>query len=387
MNQSMPIVGDAAIATASLPLDATKKAVKWIALVVPRQATVPVLTCALVEIEDGRVRISGTDLDTHLRVAVEAETIGSTKVVIGARLLAAFVAGAEGPVRIEVYKTPGRNAVVTLTDGQTSLRINAIMSPEDFPAVYSWNSTRERPQAVDASPSALLRLLRLASPCISTEETRYYLNGVFFQTRPEGDTLRAVSTDGHRMAVVDSDISGAVDGAILPREAVRILRTLLGKGDGNEPWRLVFYGRGLSVRSGLIEFDAKLIDGTFPDYSRVAVATSHAMTATLNAPLLTRFARMMGNDMAFGRSCLAVIDFDKGEIVAKSSDNEMQIAHHLTARRQESADPRAGFNLRYLASIAKVAPTFTLSSTGHGNAARIDGEDPDAFWIVMPMRM
>ncbi|MFC3061824.1 DNA polymerase III subunit beta family protein, partial [Paenirhodobacter populi] len=138
-------------------------------------------------------------------------------------------------------------------------------------------------------------MIRLCQHCISREETRYYLHGIFLHQKPGGDTLRAVATDGHRLACIDStdpvDLSSHDQrGVIVPHTLIAKLKPLLGKG-GNEPVAITVQRHKIRISTGTVEVMAKTIDGKYPDYSRVIPAPSDRIVATLSRDLLQRLTR------------------------------------------------------------------------------------------------
>lgn len=390
MNQMTSISPDAGdvIASATVARADLRRAAKLAAASVEPRASVPVLTYAHVSLEPGRLRIAATDLDRETVTRIDAEVSGEIAVLVQAQTLAAFAAGAEGPVKIEVVA--GRDArIIVLTDGVTTLRLRDHIPAEDYPhQVERWRAGGGDIAAFDISPAALLRLLKLTRPCISTEEMRYYLNGVFLGRRPGAETLRACSTDGHRLAEINSGITIpqlGERGVIVPTRTVETMLHLLGKGDGNAPWRLEFRGTAMMATCGGVEVWSKLIDGTYPDVERVIGEPSDNLVAHLSIGLLQRMANLQ-RAIAGRRGWHAVeLDPKAGEIRFRHPE-EGSVAHPLQGSAQQGQDP-VGFNINYLLEIARLTGTCTLSTKGTGDPARIVGDDPDALWIVMPMRI
>jgi len=390
MNQmnSIASASSDAIASATVDRGSLRRAARLAAATAEIKAAVPVLTYAHVSLEPGQVRIAATDLDRETVSRFDAEVSGEIAVLIQARTLSAFADGAEGPVRLEVVATSGANVIV-LTDGMTTLRLRDHIPAEDYPhQVERWRAKGGDAAAFDISPAALLRLLKLTRPCISTEETRYYLNGVFLGRSPGAETLRACSTDGHKLAEIKSDVvipPLGERGVIVPTRTVETLLSQLAKGDGNQPWRLDVRGEAFAATCGGVEIWSKLIDGRYPDIDRVIGEPSENLVAHLSLGLLRRMAGLQ-MAMAGQRGSKAVeLDPKAGEIRFRDPEGG-SVAHPLQGSAQPGMDP-IGFNLGYLLEIARLAGTCTLSAKGGGDPARIVGDDPDALWIVMPMRM
>ncbi|HBT01614.1 MAG TPA: hypothetical protein DEB47_17560 [Citreicella sp.] len=265
------------------------------------------------------------------------------------------------------------------------------MPVEDFPEVWPKKHISALRPAVTLTQDQTARLIRLCRHCISTEETRYYLNGIWMTTKPGAPTLRAVATNGHRMAVIDhdaeADFSASGDkGLIVPIKTIELLRLIIGKG-GNEPVQFDCGKNFLSVAVGGITIHAKTIDGTFPDYTRVIPPPSGNLVAHLSGSALQRMwhaARAMREG-----STGAELNFVEGRIGFQSpSFHEASFSMPLQARRAEGCTIDAlGFNLGYLRDQGAITPTFTISTASADSPATIHSDDPDALWILMPMRL
>ncbi|WP_234986495.1 DNA polymerase III subunit beta, partial [Pseudooceanicola marinus] len=242
-----------------------------------------------------------------------------------------------------------------------------------------------------------LRLFDLGRSCVSREETRYYLNGTFLTTKPEVGTLRAVTTDGHRMAIIDCDaparfiegprINGSKatdrpDGLIVPVRAVDLLIAIARKA-GNAPLTFAADARHLLVTAPGLRLVIQGIDGTYPDYTRVTPPASDAFTAHLSTSALSRL-RTIASATCYGRSLPLRLDPGAGRMSLSMPDGvDLSIALQGHATKDGQT---ATYSLALLSEFARIAPAFTLSSAGRGEPARIVTEDPEALWVLMPMR-
>jgi DNA polymerase-3 subunit beta len=237
----------------------------------------------------------------------------------------------------------------------------------------------------------LRRLFDKAKFAISTEETRYYLNGVYLHAAkgPDGAVLRCVATDGHRLARIDAELpEGAADvpGVIVPRTTVGELRKLLDDDDAKI---------AVSVSETKIRFatpevtlTSKVIDGTFPDYARVIPtgntrrlevdAAEFAQAVDRVATVSSERSRAVKMALEEDRLVLSVNSPDSG-----AADEELAVAY---------ADERLeiGFNAKYLLEIAgqvdRENAVFLFNSAGDPTLMR-EGNDESAVYVVMPMRV
>lgn len=371
-------------------------------LVVKKNVTTPILSTANLSWGDGVVKAIGTDLDCEIQVTEEAETEGAERIQIGAAHLTwAGRAGGDGKVCFETIgpKNPNGPPRIRIATADMIATLNLIYPVEDFPVF----EPVELFGPVEASQADWRRLLTMGRSAISTEETRYYLNGTYIHG--VGGNIRAVSTDGHRLARIDSEIpwpDGAVgdawkreiwqadkkaekkfahQGIILPVRLINALSHLIdAKGNTQvgmwvNTTRVKFQGEGWSITS-------KVVDGVYPDYTRifpVAEATSHM---NLSLASLRRIAaspfRSDGGVQA--------IAFDLAEKRAsiKSNDLEGEISMPIEA----SGSIQIGFNSKYVVDIARaMGGSIRFDMTSNSDQARVYGEDPNAVFVLMPMRV
>ncbi|MEJ2285496.1 MAG: DNA polymerase III subunit beta, partial [Desulfobacterales bacterium] len=242
------------------------KAVSQAQSVVERRNTIPILANVLIEAEGNDASFRATDLDIEVvdKVPAMVERAGATTVsaVMLHEIVRKLPDGAL--VSLTADEAAGR---LTVDAGRSTFSL-ATLPKEDFPVMASSEYTAN----FSASAPVLRRLFDKTKFAISTEETRYYLNGVYMHMAEAegGRVLRCVATDGHRLARVDADLpSGAEDlpGVIVPRKTVGELRKLL---DDDEAQIAVSVSETkIRFATPAITLTSKVIDGTFPDYARV----------------------------------------------------------------------------------------------------------------------
>ncbi|MGB1034819.1 MAG: DNA polymerase III subunit beta [Paracoccaceae bacterium] len=361
------------------------KAVSQAQSVVERRNTIPILANVLIESTTEGVTFRATDLDIDVvdRTDATVDRAGSTTVnaVTLHDIVRKLPDGAL--VTLNNDASAGR---LTVAAGRSNFSL-ATLPQDDFPVLASSEYTSR----FMAKAAVLRRLFDKSKFAISTEETRYYLNGVYMHVA-DGDggrVLRCVATDGHRLARIDADLpDGAQDmpGVIVPRKTVGELRKLLEDDDVDIT---------VSVSEAKIRFEtptitltSKVIDGTFPDYSRVIPAgntrrlevdaADFAKAVDRVATVSSERSRAVKLTMADDQLLLSVNAPDSGaaeeELAVAYSDDRLEI----------------GFNAKYLQEIASQVDrenaVFLFNSPGDPTLMR-EGNDTTAVYVVMPMRV
>ena len=361
------------------------KAVSQAQSVVERRNTIPILANVLIEADGSDVTFRATDLDIEVvdKAPAQVERAGATTV-------------AATTLHEIVRKLPD-GALVTLTADAASGRLTveagrsnfslATLPKEDFPVMAS--SEYASNFSVDAPK--LRRLFDKSKFAISTEETRYYLNGVYMHVADgdDGRALRCVATDGHRLARIDSDLpEGAADmpGVIVPRKTVGELRKLLDDDD----MKIAVSVSETKVRFATpdITLTSKVIDGTFPDYTRVIpVGNTRKMEVDASdfAKAVDRVATVSSE-----RSRAVKLQLDEDRLVLSVNAPDSGAAEEELAVAYGDERLEIGFNAKYLLEIASQVDrenaVFMFNSSGDPTLMR-EGNDQSAVYVVMPMRV
>ncbi|HBU63307.1 MAG TPA: DNA polymerase III subunit beta, partial [Oceanicaulis sp.] len=238
------------------------KALGHVQAVVERRNTIPILSNVLINASDGFARFTATDLD--MEIVEEAEASVEREGLITAPAHTLYEIARKLPEGSQVtLELGGDDPRILLSAGRSRFNL-PILPPGDFPVMPS----EDLAVSFTAPASEIARLIDKTKFAISTEETRYYLNGIHLHAaeRDGRKTLRAVATDGHRLALAETDLPDGAMGmpaVIVPRKPIQELRRLLEDLDGDVD---------VSVSEGKIRFQlgaavltSKLIDGTFPD--------------------------------------------------------------------------------------------------------------------------
>ena len=369
----------------SIERAALLKAVAQAQSVVERRNTIPILANVLIEAQDSDVRFRATDLDIEVvdRADAQVERAGAT--TVSAVLLH------------EIVRKLPDGSLVTLTDDGAKGRLTveagrsnfslATLPKEDFPVM----ATSEYSSNFSAPAVVLRRLFDKSKFAISTEETRYYLNGVYMHISDSdgGKVLRCVATDGHRLARIDAELpSGAAEmpGVIVPRKTVGELRKLL---DDDEA-KIAVSVSETKIRFATpdITLTSKVIDGTFPDYTRVIPQGNTRKLEVDAAEFAKAVDRVATVSSERSRAVKLKLEEDKLTLSVNSPDSGNAQEELVVAYGDEPLE--IGFNAKYLLEIASQVDrenaVFLFNSSGDPTLMR-EGNDTSAVYVVMPMRV
>jgi len=369
----------------SIERAALLKAVSQAQSVVERRNTIPILANVLIEAEGETVSFRATDLDIEVvdKIVGQVERAGST--TVSAVMLHEIVRKLPDGALVQLADD-GASGRLTIEAGRSNFSL-ATLPKEDFPVMAS----SEYAANFSAKADVLRRLFDKTKFAISTEETRYYLNGVYMHVADAegGKMLRCVATDGHRLARVDAELpDGAADmvGVIVPRKTVNELRKLL---DEDEVQIAVSVSE-TKVRFATpeITLTSKVIDGTFPDYTRV-IPTGNTKKLEVDA---AEFAKAVDRvaTVSSERSRAVKLSLDEDRLILSVNAPDSGAAEEELAVAYGDEALEIGFNAKYLLEIASQVDRenaiFMFNSSGDPTLMR-EGNDTSAVYVVMPMRV
>ncbi len=369
---------------------ALKKAVKRLHPAYEKRIIIPILANVLIEVTPASVALTMTNLDLEIQCELLAaddlcDADGSIKVTIPWVMLDGIAGIGAQRVKFDFGADKNGHAQAKITADDATISLNLLCPAEDFPTnEQRWVDFAKDATTTEISHSALNRLLKLSKHCISAEETRYYLNGIYLCSSPE-NTMRALATDGHRLARIDSEIPWAGPSVILPRHFVPGLLAETANGD-NKPLVLSIgekTGPAFTLQGDGWRYRGKCIDGTFPDYTKVIPSEIHREAPAIRATLCkAQLAKIGFISSERSRAVkLSGLEPGKGKLQIISPDNgSIEIPAQITGGE-------TGFNLNYLLAQAAVTPTFSLVARNGSDPAKIIGEDTRAMWVLMPMRV
>src|SRR6516162_9313399 len=237
--------------------------------VVERRNTIPILANVLIKGEKSKLTFKATDLDVEVTETVAAEVSPGGVTTVPAQMFYEIVRKLPEGTQI-VLEASGDRAILTIRAGRSRFTLQTL--PEsDFPDLAAGDMTH----SFKLAAADLKRLIEKTQFAISTEETRYYLNGIYLHTAgtAKAPTLRAVATDGHRLAQFELALpagAAGMPGVIVPRKTVGEVQRLIEDSDAEVAVELS--QTKVRFTLGSVVLTSKLIDGTFPDYSRVIPA-------------------------------------------------------------------------------------------------------------------
>ncbi len=365
--------------TATMPVAALKSAVNICAkFVVDRRVTIPVLSCLRLSAEGGVVSLIATDLDIELSMKVQAEQVAKGSVCVDAHALGKILKEADSTATITITHDPVEDRAKAST---SSVKYSLASIPAaDFPSFPASKADF----SFKADGADLRRLFTKTRFAISTEETRYYLNGVYLHV--VDGKLRAVATDGHRLARVDmaapNEWAASAPGIIVHRKAVDLIRFIMRGGCEvavSAENKISIDGPGWTVRS-------KLIDGTFPDYTRV-IPDYQCAALSVDTDNLRKGLR---------RVCAVSTEKSRAVGLDLTPDNVALSVNAPDAGTAESSIPATyagesfciGFNGSYVIEILEQIDgervEFRASDPASPTAIS-DPTDDSAIYVVMPM--
>lgn len=374
--------------TLILERDALAAAVSRVTRAVERRNTIPVRSNLALGIDPGRapgLRITGTNLDMEITTTVPVTSGTLAPLTVPAHTLKDFVDKLpEGaPVSLEA-DDKGQRVVLKSRRSRITLPALPIL---DFPTF----AAGDLPHRFDVSAETLLGLLDRVAFAISTEETRYYLNGIYLHVAEDDDgpMLRAVATDGHRLAlaqVAAPEGTAGMPGIILPRKAVAEIAHL-AKPRGKDEVTLAVSATKAVITAGATTLATKLVDGTFPDYGRV-IPTGGPVEASLDAGEL---AAAIGRVMTVSSERNRAVKFaweGTGLVLSASADSgeardEMEV-------ELAGGPVEIGFNGTYVLEMLRALPGkqayWRMTDPGSPTLITAAGE-PNARFVLMPMRV
>ncbi|MCG4253129.1 DNA polymerase III subunit beta [Acetobacter senegalensis] len=363
------------------------KALAHIQSVAEKRNTIPILANVLIHAADGQLSLKATDMEIEV-----VEVIPATIKREGATT-------APAAVLYEIVRKLPDNVLVELdqADGDTPLQLRAdryatrlnVLSVDDFPSM----GAGELPCRFKLNAGVLRSLIDRTRFAISTEETRYYLNGIFFHAADADGVplLRAVATDGHRLARVETDLpEGAAEmpGVIIPRKTVAELRKLIDEAP--EEIEVALSETRVQFTAGSIMLTSKLIDGTFPEYDRVIPRNNNRILRVGKKDFSDAVARVAA--ISQERSRPVKLTLEPGLLTLSASSPEQGVAKEELDDNRSSYDAESleiGFQARYLNDITDQVEKeveFAFSDSAAPTIVR-DVDSPSALYVLMPMRV
>ncbi|HMG49349.1 MAG TPA: DNA polymerase III subunit beta [Inquilinus sp.] len=361
------------------------KGLSHVQSVVERRNTIPILSNILLRAESGALRLTATDMDLEIVESVPAEILAPGGTTAPAHTLYDIVRKLPDGSQVEI-ETNADGGSLSLRAGRSNFRLGCL-PVEDFPSMAGGDLTHR----FTIATGDLRVMIDRTKFAISTEETRYYLNGIYLHAAKADNVpvLRAVATDGHRLARIEMPLPDGADGipgVIVPRKTVMELRKLL-----DESGEMVEVQ--LSETKTRFTFDgvvltSKLIDGTFPEYERV-IPSGNDKILEVNAKDFAKAVDRVST-ISTEKSRAVKLTIENGSLTLSANSAEQGSATEEIEVSYEAARIEIGFNSRYLLDITQQiegdGARFAMADAGSPTIVR-DTADSSALYVLMPMRV
>ncbi|MAW99693.1 MAG: DNA polymerase III subunit beta [Sphingomonas sp.] len=359
------------------------KGLSHVQSVVERRNTIPILSNVLIDASgEGSIRLMATDLDLQIDETVAAAVDQPGTTTVSAHTLFDIARKLPEGAQVELSAAEGK---LKISAGRYSSSLPTLPR-DDFPVI----AEGDLPTVFELPAETLKQIIDKTRFAISTEETRYYLNGIFWHVADdEQPVLKAAATDGHRLArvtVVRPDGADGMPDIIIPRKCIAELRKLLDEVDGSV---------GVSLSPSKIRFDlgqailtSKLIDGTFPDYSRVIPTGNDKLLRLDPKAFMEGVDRVSTIATEKTRAVKMTLDRDKITLSVTSPENGAaaeEVPGDYTAQGFE-----IGFNSRYLLDILnQIEGDMVEVHLADASAPTLirENEKSPALYVLMPMRV
>jgi len=353
--------------------------------IVEKKTTMPILSNLLLRAADDRLTIIATDREIGLVADYEAEIIQGGEITLSARKLHEMVREVQGE-KIHVVKN--ERDMVMITCNKAVYRIPGIPA-DDYPVVAG---QEEIPQC-RIKGGILKEMIRRTAFAMSTDETRKTLNGVFLETEKSAETsmIRMVATDGHRLALMkidtgEKDFLDLEKGVIVPRKGIGEIRRLVDEEIGDMSLGI---GKGmLMIKTDHTLLKVSLIDGEYPDYSRV-IPVGKGLVVTLEKDKFMHALRRM-SVISSERYNGVIITISEGRLVMNSTNPDVGEANDEIDISYSGEERSTGYNVTYLADAVEVIDEgqveFEIGAGMKPGVVRSIGNE-NYFCIVMPLKL
>ncbi|OSZ72273.1 DNA polymerase III subunit beta [Sphingomonas sp. IBVSS1] len=354
--------------------------------VVERRNTIPILSNVLIEARGDGLRLMATDLDLQVVETIPAGIDVQGATTVSAHTLFDIVRKIPDGAQVELAVSGDRMSVVA---GRSRFSLSTLKR-DDFPVI----AETDLPVRFTLSAADLKELIDATRFAISTEETRYYLNGIYMHaTSGPSPRLRGVATDGHRLARIELELpAGAADmpGVIVPRKCVAEVRKLLDEMAADAPVEISLSAAKIRFRfSADSTLTSKLIDGTFPDYSRV-IPTANDKLLKIDAKTLAEGVDRVAAIATTEKTRAVKLALGRDKVTLSVTSPENGTASEDLAADYAASELEVGFNYRYLLDILGQVRSDSvdvhLSDASAPTLIR-EGDDARALYVLMPMRV
>lgn len=363
--------------------DVFLKALGRVQGIVEKRNTIPVLANVLLEGADGELRLTATDLEVGMQSTYPASIRKPGKITVSAKKLYEIIK--ELPER-EISFNAKDNCWIEVECGKAHFNIVGL-SADEFPNFPK----PDQGQYLSLGSSLCKEMIEKTFFAISQDESKYNLNGIFCQIQENSEQLRLVATDGHRLSMIDKKISQSqsaqlAKGVILPRKGILELKKLAEEGEGD--LQLGFMDNNAVISKDRTVIIMRLVDGEFPDYSRVIPKANEQQATIAVDPFLHALRRMI--ILSSEKSRGVKMNFKNNLLEVSSSNPEFGDAREELDIDYQGPELSVGFNARYMLDILQVQNQEKIRMILKDNLSPglIKPVEEDGYLaVIMPMRL
>ena len=371
----------------SIDRSALLTALQHVHSVVERRNTIPILSNVLIEAKEDGVYLTATDMDIAVieKINLEkSEVMQLGTITTSAQMLYDIVRKLPENIKVELLSE--KNDRLGIKASSSSFALNCLPA-EDFPSI----SQEEFKYTFSLETNDLIRLIDKTSFAMSLEETRYYLNGIYLHAvkDTDGEKLRTVSTDGHRLSRVDMNIpegANEIPGVIVPRKTIMEIRKLLE--DHSDTINLSLSDNKIKLSFSNVILTSKLLDGTFPDYSRV-IPEQNDKTVTISNQLLSEAVDRVST-VSTDKTRAIKVNISKGNLIISATNPDKGSASESLDVIYDGEEVEIGFNSKYVLDVArqiKGNEIIIKLSDSVSPTLVYDKDDKGVLFVLMPMRV
>ncbi len=362
------------------------KALSHVQSVVERRNTIPILSNVMLEAGKSALKLTATDLDIEIVESIPSDVLRGGFATAPAHMLYDIVRKLPDGAQVQVELLSSEGGRLAVSAGSSRFEL-ACLPKDDFPAM----AAGALPHRFRLAADDLKRIIDKTRFAISTEETRYYLNGIYVHAAKDSKppVMRAVATDGHRLARYELELPAGAEqmpGVIIPRKTVGELRKLLDDAEGAIEISL----SDTKIQFGFngVELTSKLIDGNFPPYERV-IPSGNDKSLALEAREFSQSVDRVSTISA-DKTRAVKLNIGKDKVTLSVVNPESGTATEDVGATYRATPIEIGFNARYLLDITGQIEgkevRFLLSDAG-SPAIIEDAEDPRTLYVLMPLRV
>ena len=349
--------------------------------VVEKRNTIPILSNLVIEALENEIAFTATDMEIDILEVIKANVISTGKLTVSAHTLYDIVR--KLPDGSEVLMHMKENKFI-LSCGKSEFTLPTLPF-DDYPIMTEITGGKN----FSISSADLQNLIDNTKFAISVEETRYYLNGIYLHQNKDEDNLRAVATDGHRLAQVEISLPDGADGMpsiIVPRKTVGEVRKLIDDTEGNI--NIIVSSNKIKFNINNCTLTSKLIDGSFPDYQRVIPKDNTNNMIVSTKEFKDAVDRV--STISIEKSRAVKLSLSKNNLVLKVNTHDTGNASEELEVNFDGNPMEIGFNSKYLLDIALQMQgkemQFSLSDSS-SPALITDPEQEGIIFVLMPMRV